>query len=376
MSFSQEVKDELEKQIGQARHCRIAELAVILLCYGHVSTTKIGKKQLIVSTEHETIVRKYFTLLKKTFNIDNSVLKSVFSTESAGRVYEGILEDETLIETVLKAVKVWDEEKQSFSRQTDLSDVLLKSACCKRAFLRGCFLCSGSMSDPQKGYHLEYLCGNEEMANQILKVIGDFDVEAKIVRRKKYYVVYVKEGASIVELLNVMEAHISLMNFENTRILKEIDIQNMTEPSTVKYNRYEKYYLENTELSHGIIVDENRRIRDGYIAYLLLEKYGCNVDIMEVPKGSPIAKLVIGHHVEYDAEQKTYVMKTGKRYAWVYTIREAVVPGDILLVQTSKGYAYMQVDKITNTAGKKAIRRYKKVKRNITAETEKGNGTD
>ena len=78
------------------------------------------------------------------------------------------------------------------------------------------------MSDPQKGYHLEYLCGNEEMANQILKVIGDFDVEAKIVRRKKYYVVYVKEGASIVELLNVMEAHISLMNFENTRILKEI----------------------------------------------------------------------------------------------------------------------------------------------------------
>ena len=72
MSFSQEVKDELEKQIGQARHCRIAELAVILLCYGHVSTTKIGKKQLIVSTEQETIVRKYFTLLKKTFNIDNS----------------------------------------------------------------------------------------------------------------------------------------------------------------------------------------------------------------------------------------------------------------------------------------------------------------
>lgn len=222
MSFSQEVKDELEKQIGQARHCRIAELAVILLCYGYVSTTKIGKKQLIVSTEHETIVRKYFTLLKKTFNIDNSVLKSVFSTESAGRVFEGILEDETLIETVLKAVKMWNEEKQSFSRQTDLSDVLLKSACCKRAFLRGCFLCSGSMSDPQKGYHLEYLCGNEEMANQILKVIGDFGVEAKIVRRKKYYVVYVKEGASIVELLNVMEAHISLMNFENTRILKEI----------------------------------------------------------------------------------------------------------------------------------------------------------
>ena len=160
----------------------------------------------------------------------------------------------------------------------------------------------------------------------------------------------------------------------NSCTLKEIDIQNMTEPSTVKYNRYEKYYLENTELSHGIIVDENRRIRDGYITYLLSEKYGCNVDIMEVPKGSPIAKLVIGHHVEYDAEQKTYIMKNGKRYAWVYTIREAVVPGDILLVKTSMGYAYMQVEKITNIAGKRAIKRHKKVKRNITAENEKENG--
>lgn len=160
----------------------------------------------------------------------------------------------------------------------------------------------------------------------------------------------------------------------NSCALKEIDIQHMTEPSTVKYNRYEKYYLENNELTHGIIVDKNRKIRDGYIAYLLSKKYDCNVDIMEVPKESPIAKLVIGHHVEYDTEQKTYVMKTDKRYAWIYTIREAVVPGDILLVRTNKGYAYMQVDKITNIAGKKTIKGYKKVKRNITVENEKENG--
>lgn len=222
MSFSQEVKDELEKQIGAARHCRIAELAVILLSYGHVSVTKTGKKRLLLSTEHETIVRKYFTLLKKTFNIENGVLKTAFSTESAGRMFEGILEDEQLIETVLKAVKLWDEEQRTMLQQTDVSNVLLKSACCKRAYLRGCFLCAGSMSDPQKGYHLEYLCDNEDMANQLLRVIADFDVEAKVVRRKKYYVVYIKEGAAIVELLNVMEAHVCLMNLENTRIIKEI----------------------------------------------------------------------------------------------------------------------------------------------------------
>lgn len=222
MSFSQEVKDELEKQIGQARHCRIAEIAVILMSYGHLFTTKTNQKQLVVATEHETIVRKYFTLLRKTFNIGNGVLKTDFSTENTGRTFEGTLCDETLIETVLKATKMWDEETKSMQKQSDISNVLLKSACCKRAYLRGCFLCSGSMSDPQKGYHLEYLCTKEDMANQLVQVIADFDVEAKMVKRKKYYVVYIKEGAAIVELLNVMEAHISLMNLENTRILKEI----------------------------------------------------------------------------------------------------------------------------------------------------------
>ncbi len=50
------------------------------------------------------------------------------------------------------------------------------------------------------------------------------------------------------------------------------------------------------------------------------------------------------------------------------------MPGDILLVRTSKGDAYMQVDKITNITGKKTIKRYKKVKRNITVENEKENG--
>ena len=157
----------------------------------------------------------------------------------------------------------------------------------------------------------------------------------------------------------------------NACALEEVDVQHMTKPGDIKYNRYEQYYLTNHELAHEIIIDDDKKIRDGYISYLLAEKYGCKVDIMEVPKDSPIAKLVIGHHVKYDSEQKPYVTNTDKRYAWIYAIREAVVPGDILLVRTSKGNAYMKVEKIINIAGKKAVGKYKKVKKNITAENEK-----
>ena len=78
------------------------------------------------------------------------------------------------------------------------------------------------MSDPEKSYHLEFVCSHPESAEQLKELIQGFEVDAKIVIRKKYYVVYLKEGAGIVDLLNIMEAHISLMNFENYRIVKEV----------------------------------------------------------------------------------------------------------------------------------------------------------
>ena len=103
-----------------------------------------------------------------------------------------------------------------------VSRILLKNSCCQRAFLRGAFLSVGSMSDPSKGYHLEFDCTDEAKADQLQEVIGHFDIESKRILRKKYHVVYLKEGAGIVDLLNVCEAPVSLMNLENLRILKEM----------------------------------------------------------------------------------------------------------------------------------------------------------
>lgn len=80
----------------------------------------------------------------------------------------------------------------------------------------------GSISDPAKGYHLEFVFTDAKKAGQLQSVLQGFDIDGKIVLRKKYYVVYLKEGESIVDLLNVCEAHVALMAFENLRILKEM----------------------------------------------------------------------------------------------------------------------------------------------------------
>lgn len=91
-----------------------------------------------------------------------------------------------------------------------------------REFLRKSFLETGSMSNPEKGYHLEFVCENDAQAEKIAETMKLFDIEAKTVLRKRYTIVYLKESEDIVNLLNVMGAHNCLMNLENLRILKDM----------------------------------------------------------------------------------------------------------------------------------------------------------
>ena len=221
MSFSSEVKDELAGQVSGSRHCQLAELAAILCFLGRVDCEEEMGVSLRLQTENEAVIRKCFTLLEKTFNIGIDV-SGIPLDEGKGHTYITLVKGKDEIDKILQAVKMNDENGMRDAVQNGINPLIMKNACCKRAFLRGAFLCIGSMSDPEKSYHLEFVCTHEESAKQLRQLIQGFEVEAKIVSRKKYYVVYLKEGAGIVDLLNVMEAHKSLMSFENYRIVKEM----------------------------------------------------------------------------------------------------------------------------------------------------------
>jgi len=221
MSFSSEVKEELSKQVSASRHCQLAELAAIICFLGKLETNGCEEVSLCLQTENEAVIRKCFTLLKKTFNIDTDV--SILPLdEGKGHTYITLVKGKDEVDKILQAVKMNDGSGMKRAVQMGPNPLIMKNSCCKRAFLRGTFLCIGSMSDPEKSYHMEFVCIYEEGAKQLKQLIQGFGVEAKIVSRKKYYVVYLKEGTGIVDLLNVMEAHVSLMNFENYRIVKEM----------------------------------------------------------------------------------------------------------------------------------------------------------
>lgn len=208
MSFSGTVKEELAAHTGSARHCQLAELAALLQFNGGVCC---DGKHLCLNTENEAVARKCFTLLRKTFNID-----------TVARDRQRLISDDEAERRVIQALCLAEDGDGKIELTKPVNSILIRHSCCARAWLRGAFLSVGSMSDPHKSYHLEFVCDEKAQALQLREVLLEFQIEARIIRRKKYQVVYLKEGAGIVDLLNVTGAHVSLMELENMRILKEM----------------------------------------------------------------------------------------------------------------------------------------------------------
>lgn len=205
MSFSGQIKEELEKMNVSARHCQLAELAA-LYEFCHKETNE-NKTQIVLFSENDLALQKCFTLLKKTFNIYKDLSWSDFLSDKDGQSVRLCIEDEEIAEQIRSAVT---------------SKAVTTKSCCRRAYIRGAFLAIGSISDPNKSYHLEFVCPDERRATKIQDMLATFSVDSRIIQRKKYYVLYVKDGTQIVDILNIMGAHLAMMEFENTRILKEV----------------------------------------------------------------------------------------------------------------------------------------------------------
>lgn len=187
MSFSSNVKNELVAVVNSSKHCKTAELAAMVIMTGKI------KNHQWVSPEDNIFVSTKAKKLIKLLDID-------------------IAQDEGK-----KTLKL-----QKTHEGYTIDNILIERNCCKQAFLRGAFLASGSVTNPEKGYHFEIVCDTERQSSVLVKIIKDFGMEPKSVKRKKYFVVYVKDGSMIVDLLNIMGAHMSLMNMENVRILKDV----------------------------------------------------------------------------------------------------------------------------------------------------------
>lgn len=237
MSFSLEIKEELETRIDTAKHCQIAEFAAIMAFCGKVRRRTGGLMGLELTTENEVVRRKVVELAIKAF----SASEESFEVEYEGknnRIINIFINDENLIAKILMAIK-WCDDNFTVVEPVFVNHRIIQKECCKRAFIRGAFLAAGSISDPNKSYHYEIVCEYEEDAVQMQELLKFFNLDAKIIQRKRNYVTYIKEGNNITDVLNIMGAFVSQMKLYNVMILKGMrnDVNRKVNCETANLNK-------------------------------------------------------------------------------------------------------------------------------------------
>lgn len=223
MSFSAATKNEISKLPVDRDCCLIAELAAIVRMSGTIQISGMRKISLKFVTENASIARRIFVILKNLYNANMEILVRKNRQLKKNNNYMIVVKETHISRKILKDVGLITDNKESnFLIDHRIPEDIVKNRCCKRAYIRGAFLGGGSISNPEKSYHLEFVTNNEEHSKALTDLINSFGLNARIVTRKGNYVIYLKEGEQIVDVLNIIGAHQALLKFENIRVVKDV----------------------------------------------------------------------------------------------------------------------------------------------------------
>jgi DNA-binding protein WhiA len=215
MSFSLTIKRELCKLPQKDRCCVLAELSGVV-CFG----AQIKDNTLSLRVENAAVAKRVFMLVRDGFGISPEILSS---SAKRGTSYKVVIADSSLLHTVLEELGMLKNSHDmknfvSFS----VSENVVRDECCRRSFLRGAFLVSGSCSSPDKGYHLELATNRIRLIMDTVKILEELDITAKSITRKTNTVIYLKGSELISDFLGNIGAVNAMLEFENARIIKDV----------------------------------------------------------------------------------------------------------------------------------------------------------
>jgi DNA-binding protein WhiA len=222
LSFASNIKKELCQLPFENDCCRKAELAAMIKTCGSIHFYGSGRVGIKLDSESGTIIRRIFSNIKFLYKVHPEVMVRKNNQLSKSNIYILNIDYLNGAKEILESLGILKNINDQYVLDYGIDSSIIKNSCCKRAYVRGAFLGGGSISHPEKGYHLEFVTHNEKLAKNLCKLLIKFHIYAKIILRKNNYVVYLKEGEQIVDLLNVIHAHKALLEFENVRIVKDI----------------------------------------------------------------------------------------------------------------------------------------------------------
>ncbi|ANZ94912.1 MULTISPECIES: DNA-binding protein WhiA [Brochothrix] len=216
MSFASDTKKEIT-QLSVSNEEARAELSAIIRMNGTLSISN-GISVVNIQTENAAIARRIYSLLKQVYNLPIELLVRKKMQLKKNNVY--------IVRLKVNATKVLADlniTEGGFIFSDELPLFLNTNQLYARAYLRGAFLASGSVNNPDKAsYHMEIMTVYQEHGEALRELFNRFDLNARILSRKKGYIIYLKEAEKITDFLNLVGAHVALMHFEDIRILRDM----------------------------------------------------------------------------------------------------------------------------------------------------------
>ena len=213
MSYSSQAKDELCGYEPESVCCLLAELSGIVSAAGSVIYRGGGEKRLSIETENGAVAQRTLRLLHDVFDVQ-AHLVTLQRARLGGRSTHRILVGGDDASFVLEGCGVDVTQRRGVPKEVTVRK------CCRRSFLRGVFLASGSVTDPEKEYHLEFVLGDEAFATALLRLIARFDLTAHVAKRRQMTLVYLKGQSEITDMLSIFGAQNARFAMEDAYIRK------------------------------------------------------------------------------------------------------------------------------------------------------------
>ncbi|WP_155974160.1 DNA-binding protein WhiA [Streptococcus ruminantium] len=212
MSFTVQVKEELLSQSSQNK----SELSAIIKLSGSLGLASSGLT-LSISTENAKIARHIYELLLYFYQIKAEIHHYQKPNLKKNRVYAVLVEDG--VTDILNDLHLAD---SFFGLETGISPLVLENDAWSQAYLRGAFLASGSVKDPEKGkYQLEIASVYSDHAHDLANLMQKFLLDAKVIERSKGTITYLQRAEDIMDFLLVIGAEEAKIEFENVKLLRE-----------------------------------------------------------------------------------------------------------------------------------------------------------
>jgi len=247
MSFSLVTKGELARVVDPKRCCRLAELAALMKTNGVLKISENRRVTLKIVTENAAVARKIFLLGKDLFQVAADVVTRRKVRLKKNNIYAISIFGPTL--DILRETGLLNQEGELLA---GINKKLVRRDCCRRAYLRGTFLGSGSLTDPGNGYHLEMILETRQYARDVSHLLKVMSFAPGLTVRKKGYALYLKDAEQIANCLSMMGAHTAVLNLENVRIYKEMrnQVNRLVNCETANLGKIINTSLEQQETIH------------------------------------------------------------------------------------------------------------------------------